>query len=270
MQKHSTQRVLISVLAIALMSLAGAALAYDEATALTGTVVSVNRDLNFVTVRDDVTGKTFKIDTRSMTGRQPMDVWSLRAGDRVSATGAWENSETYRADKVMFASANPHAMNRLANGLTGVVENTNRNLNYITIRDQATGQPVRVDVRKMDARRSVNVWQLRNGDQVTLNGTWAKNGRFRADFVNFASTVPMSSGYNSPNVISGVVESVNRDLNYFTVRNAATGQPVKVDVRQMDTRRSVNVWNLRTGDRITVNGSWTGNGDRFQAEMVGF
>ena len=61
---------------------------------------------------------------------------------------------------------------------------------------------------------------------------------------------------------------MNRELNYFTVRDNATGQPVKIDVRDMDTRRSVNVWNLRTGDRITINGSW--DGDRFKAEMVGF
>ena len=32
----------------------------------------------------------------------------------------------------------------------------------------------------------------------------------------------MTSGYNSPNVSSGTVESVNRDLNYFTVRDNAT------------------------------------------------
>ena len=79
----------------------------------------------------------------------------------------------------------------------------------------------------------------------------------------------MTSGSSSPNVIVGTVESVNRDLNYFTVRDSATGQPVKIDVRDMDTRRSVNVWNLRTGDRITINGSWADH-DRFKAEMVGF
>ena len=45
---------------------------------------------------------------------------------------------------------------------------------------------------------------------------------------------------------------------------------VKIDVREMDTRRSPNVWNLRAGDRITVNGSWAPNHDRFQAEMVRF
>jgi hypothetical protein len=256
------------IIAAALLSLPVFAANFNEANALTGTVVSVNRDLNYFTVRDDVTGRNFKVDTRAMTGRKSIDVWSLRAGDRISATGTWENAETYKANRVMYA--NRHALNRLENGVVGKVESVNRDLNYITVIDQATGQTVKIDVRKMDPRRSVNVWQLRNGDLVTSHGTWAKNGAFRADFVNFGDTVPMASGYDSQNVVSGTVESVNRDLNYFVVRNDATGQPIKVDVRQLDTRRSVNVWNLRTGDRITVNGTWTRDRDRFQAEMVRF
>lgn len=274
MQTQTRRYALATLVAAALLSLASVAAAvnYNEANGLTGTVVSVNRDLNYITVRDDVTGRDFKIDTRQMNTRRSLNVWRLRAGDRVSATGSWENSETYRADRVM--QANPHALNRLANGITGTVQEINRDLNYITIRDQATGQTVKIDVRGMDARRSVNVWDLRNGDLVTTHGTWGKrNETFRADFVNFTNTVPMSSGgynTNTPNVISGTVETVNRDLNYFTVRDDATGQSVKVDVRQMDTRRSPNVWGLRAGDRITVDGMWSGNHDRFQADMVRF
>jgi hypothetical protein len=270
MQPKPRQLALTILMAAALLSLASIVVAVtSEATALTGTVVSVNRDLNFITVRDDVTGRTFKIDTRAMNGKRSIDVWSLRAGDRISATGAWANSETYRADRVMFA--NRQALNRLANGVTGTVEEVNRDLNYITIRDDATGQNVKVDVRKMDTRRSVNVWQLRNGDVVTAYGKWAKKrGTLRADFVNFGSTTPMTSGLSSPNVLSGTVDTVNRDLNYFTLRDDATGQTVKIDVRQMDARRSVNVWNLRAGDHITVDGSWTPGRDLFQAEMVRF
>lgn len=275
MQSKSLQRPLLILFAAALLSLANAAFAanFNDANALTGTVVSVNHDLNYVMVRDDVTGNNFKVDTRSMNGKRSIDVWNLRAGDRISATGGWENSDTYRADRVMFANANPRALNRLSNGLTGTVEDINRDLNYITIRDQATGQAVRVDVRNMDTRRSVNVWQLRNGDLVTTHGAFTKNGRFRADFVNFTSSVPMASGGyadNSPNMISGTVESVNRGLNYITVRNNATNQPVKIDVRNMDTRRSVNVWNLRAGDYISVDGTWAREGDRFLAEKVSF
>lgn len=270
MQFENRQRALVMIVAASLFSLAVAAVAFDEPTALTGTVVSVNRDLNYITVRDDASGRNFKVDTRSMNSRRSIDVWNLRAGDHISATGAWENADTYRADRVMSASG--RALNRLANGVTGTVEEVNRDLNYVTVRDAATGRSVKIDVRRMDTRRSVNVWQLRNGETVTANGTWAKNGTFRADFVNFGNNGPMASGYGyeSPNMISGTVEAVNRDLNYVTVRNDATGQPIKIDVRQMDTRRSVNVWNLRTGDHINVTGAWTRDRDRFQAEMVKF
>ena len=269
MQKRSRQWALASIVAVMLMSLAGVAAAINEDTALTGTVVSVNHDLNYVTVRDDVTGRNFKIDTRAMNTRRSIDVWNLRTGDRISSTGAWEDNDTYRADRVMNAS--PRVLNRLASGITGTVQDVNRGLNYITIRDQSTGQIVKVDVRKIDTRRSANVWQLRNGDVVTTQGSWTKRGQtFRADYVNFGSGLPMASGYQSPNLVSGVVESINRDLNYFTVRDDATGRSVKIDVRDMDTRRSVNVWNLRAGDRITVDGSWTGDNDRFKAGVVRF
>ena len=274
MQAETRRYALASLFAAALLSLATVASAvnYNPANGLTGTVISVNRDLNYITVRDDVTGQNFKIDVRDMDTRRSLDVWNLRAGDRVTATGSWENNETWRALRVMQAS--PMALNRLANGITGTVENVNRDLKYITVRDQSSGAPVRIDVRNMDTRRSVNVWDLRTGDLVTAHGTWAKNNsRFRADFVNFTGNVPMSSGGynpNTPNVLTGTVVSVKRDLNYFTLRDDATGQQVKIDVRNMDTRRSPNVWKLRAGDRITVDGIWSGNRDRFQADMVRF
>jgi len=253
---------------VMLLSLSAVAAVHNPDTALTGTVINVNHDLNYVSVRDDVTGRTFKIDTRGMKSHGSIDVWNLRAGDRVSATGDWSNNETFRAIHVTAPA--PRALNRIANGLTGTVESVNRDLHYITLHDRSTGQLVKVDVRNMDERRSVNVWQLRPGELVTVNGAWTNNksGTYRADFVNFETDAPMTSGTSSPNMVYGTVESVNRDLNYFTVRDNTTGQPVKIDVRDMDTRRSVNVWNLRTGDRVTVNGSW--DHDRFKAEMVGF
>ncbi len=269
MQEQTRQRALAGIMAVLLLSLAGVAAAYGDKE-LTGTVVSLNRDLSYITVRDEV-GRTFKIDTRSMNGGRSIDVWNLRTGDRVSASGDWSDRDTFRADRVM--TANRPALNRIANGFMGTVENVNRDLKYITVRDAETGESVRVDVRKMDTRRSINVWQLRNGDSVTVHGARAKKrGTYRADYVNFGGEAPMASGYGSTssNVVMGTVESTHRDLNYVTIRNDATGQTLKIDVRNLDTRRSVNVWRLRTGDRITVNGSWTANRDRFEAEMVNF
>ena len=273
MQLQRRRPAMTAIFAVALLSLAtvAGAVNYNQANGLTGTVVSTNHDLNYITVRDDVTGRNFKIDTRQMLSHNNVDVWRLRAGDRVTATGTWENNDTYQATHVMYAT--PLATSRLANGITGTVQQVNRDLNYITIVDPSTNMVTKVDVRHIDTRRSVNVWDLRPGDLVTTHGTSAKNGTFRADFVNFASSVPMASGgynANTVGVITGTVDSVNRDLNYFIVRNDATGQPVKVDVRNMDTRRSVNVWRLRAGDHVTIDGGWAHQGDRFEAATVNF
>jgi hypothetical protein len=79
----------------------------------------------------------------------------------------------------------------------------------------------------------------------------------------------MTSGAGASNFINGTVQSVNRDLNYVSVRDDVTGRIVKVDVRRMDTRRSVNVWQLRPGDRVATSGTWE-KGDTFQADRVNF
>jgi hypothetical protein len=65
------------------------------------------------------------------------------------------------------------------------------------------------------------------------------------------------------------VQSVHRDLNYVTVRDDATGASVKIDVRSMNTDHSVNVWRLRPGDHVSVNGGWE-NRDTFSANSVNY
>lgn len=88
---------------------------------------------------------------------------------------------------------------------------------------------------------------------------------------NYSRSNPTNSygyGTTNANYMTGIVESTNRHLNYFTVRDT-NGRLMKVDVRNMDTRRSVNVWNLRPGDRISVNGGWE-NSDTFRADTVNF
>ena len=62
MQRKLSRAALASVLAAMLLSLAGVAAAYDDATALTGTIISVNRDLNYVTVRDDAQHEWTRLD----------------------------------------------------------------------------------------------------------------------------------------------------------------------------------------------------------------
>ena len=270
----------------ALLSLPGAAFAqslrtnegvngaYSTANMISGIVQSSNRNLNYITVRDQATGQNVKIDVRQMDTRQSLDVWRLRAGDSVVVNGGWANRDTFQANRINFPSMQQNgSMQNGAynnpNGLTGVVQSSNRDLNYITVRDQATGRDVKIDVRRMDTRQSVNVWKLHNGDTVFVNGGWANNNTFQANRISFPTYNPMTSATGSANLVTGTVDSVNRDLNYVTIRNDATGQIVKVDVRSMDTRQSVNVWQLHPGDRITVNGGWEKN-DTFRASSVNF
>jgi hypothetical protein len=44
---------------------------------------------------------------------------------------------------------------------------------------------IRVDVRNMDTRGSVNVWRLRPGDRINVTGGWENRGHFQADRVFF-------------------------------------------------------------------------------------
>jgi uncharacterized protein DUF5666 len=252
-------------LPVASMAVTGSAV---SANVLTGTVQSMNRDLNYFTIRDQ-SGREMKIDVRNMDTAQSVKVWNLRPGDRVTVNGTWENGGTLRAFTVGYTNAAVIGGTSDPNTLFGTVDSVNRDLNFITVRDRATGRRVKVDVRRMDTRQSVNVWQLRAGDPIVATGGWTNRNRFQADRV---STQPMTSASayaNSANFVSGTVQSTNRDLNYLTVRDDLTGRLVKVDVRQMDTRHSVNVWKLRAGDRVSVNGSWE-NGETFQASTVSF
>jgi hypothetical protein len=65
----------------------------------------------------------------------------------------------------------------------------------------------------------------------------------------------------------GVVESLNRHLNYLTIRDDSTGRYIKIDVRHMDRERPVNVWAIRRGDHVRVRGQWE-NRDTFDAERI--
>ncbi len=106
---------------------------------------------------------------------------------------------------------------------------------------------------------------LRVGDTVTLSGYPSENG------VTVDLVTPLNHPYYGTvtGPMTATVLSTNRRLNYLTVRDEATGRRLKIDVRNMDTRRSVNVWRLRAGDRVVVNGNWE-NRNTFDAMTVSF
>ena len=114
---------------------------------------------------------------------------------------------------------------------------------------------------------------LRIGDQVRISGI-VSGDIVNGDYVAFAGDTgyandPWYRGvpYGQTGWMSGTVIDINRRLNFITIRDDASGLPVKIDVRNMDTRRSVNVWRTHRGDHISVNGSWE-NRDRFKALRV--
>lgn len=114
---------------------------------------------------------------------------------------------------------------------------------------------------------------IRVGDRVRLGGV-VSGDQVTADFIAFSgepaySTDPAYRGvpFGSNGWMSGTVISANRRLNFITIRDDQSGLPVKIDVRNMDTRRSVNVWRTHPGDHISVNGSWS-NRDTFGVSIV--
>ena len=126
---------------------------------------------------------------------------------------------------------------------------------YFVPRSTARAADLRIGSR-------VRLGGIVNGDFVTVDVL-----AFPGDphYVNdpYYQAVPRgSNGW-----MSGTVERVNRHLGYMTIREDSTGNFVKIDVRHINMRRPINVWDIRTGDHITVNGGWE-NRDTFDATRV--
>jgi hypothetical protein len=114
---------------------------------------------------------------------------------------------------------------------------------------------------------------IRVGDRVRIGGV-VSGDSVNADYIAFSGEAAYANDpsyrgvpFGSTGWMSGTVVSVNRRLNYVTIRDDASGLPMKIDVRNMDTKRSVNVWRTRTGDHISVMGSWE-NRDTFKVSIV--
>lgn len=114
---------------------------------------------------------------------------------------------------------------------------------------------------------------IRIGDRVRIGGV-VSDDRVTADYIAFSGEPAYTTDpsyravpFGSSGWMSGTVVNSNRRLNYITIRDDASGLPVKIDVRNMDTRRSVNVWRTHPGDHISVNGSWS-NRDTFGVSIV--
>ena len=140
------------------------------------------------------------------------------------------------------------------------------------------GDQVRVELNHGSYQYYVPVSMLgsrdiRLGDQVRIGGT-VNGDVVNADYVAFSGEPTYtrdpsyrSVPFGSSGWMSGTVTRLHQHYHYLTMRDDATGLPVKVDVRNLDERRSVNVWRTRPGDHISVLGSWE-NRDTFEANRV--
>ncbi|HUJ16189.1 MAG TPA: hypothetical protein VL284_20535 [Thermoanaerobaculia bacterium] len=116
-------------------------------------------------------------------------------------------------------------------------------------RNLAVGERVRID--------GLVAGDVVNSDMIAL----ANEPYFSAD--PYYHGVPF--GQNG--WMSATVTSINRHLGYMWVRDDSTGVTYKVDVRHMNTRRPVNVWGIRKGDHISVDGNWE-NRNTFDAVRI--
>jgi hypothetical protein len=124
----------------------------------------------------------------------------------------------------------------------------------------------------MTVARSHN---LHVGDRVRLGGV-ISNDAVNVDMIALPGEPsylrdPAYRGvpFGSTGWLSGTIDSTNRHLGYLTIRDDASGNLYKIDVRHMTSHRPVNLWDARPGDHVTVNGSWE-RPDLFDARRVEF
>ena len=114
---------------------------------------------------------------------------------------------------------------------------------------------------------------LRIGDQVRVGGI-ISGDTVNTDYIAFSGTPAyardpsyMTVPYGQSGWLSGTVVRLHQHYGYLEIRDDASGLPMKVDVRSMDEKRSVNVWRTQPGDHINVLGSWS-NRETFRADRV--
>ena len=175
------------VFALALLLVAPMAMAQAGRVSMSGHVTSMVADGAGYRVTLDNGGYSYWVPAATITDR------NIRTGDYVRFDGygssglvtvdnaAWLGDRAYNPynNQPMYSSAPSSGV------MTGVVQSRNRHYNYITVRDQVTNRLVKIDVRHMETRQSVNVWRLRPGDRVNISGGWENHDTFQADRVFF-------------------------------------------------------------------------------------
>ena len=122
---------------------------------------------------------TSMIGSRDIRVGDRIRVGGLITGDTVNSDYiAWSGTPAYARDPSYQAV--PYGQ---SGWLSGTVTRLHQHYGYLDIRDDASGMPMKVDVRGMDEKRSVNVWRTQPGDHINVLGSWSNRETFRADRV---------------------------------------------------------------------------------------
>lgn len=179
-------RILLATAAVLLL-VASAALALPpyqpDRISTQGTITSVTRTGDMYNITLNHGAYTYSVPV-AMVNRD------IRAGDQIRIggviTGDMVNSD-YIAFSGTPAYAHDPSYQAVPYGqtgwLSGTVTRLHQHYGYLDFKDDATGVPMKVDVRKMDEKRSVNVWRTQPGDHINILGSWENRETFRADRV---------------------------------------------------------------------------------------
>jgi hypothetical protein len=151
-----------------------------------GTINSISREGDAYRITLDHGYYSYLVPS-SMVGAR-----DLRVGESVRLSGPISGN-LVNAD-VIALQGEPYYMNDpyyrpvpfgSTGWLSGTVLSTNRHLGYLTIRDDQTGATEHIDVRHMDRSRPVNVWGIRDGDHISVLGSWEQRSRFDAQRIEY-------------------------------------------------------------------------------------
>ena len=151
-----------------------------------GRITSITQEGDMYRVTLNHGGYTYLVPVATLQNR------GLQVGDRVRLDGI-VNGDVVSTDLVAMPGDARYSRDPMyrtvpygqSGWLSGVVQNTNRHMGYLTIRDDATGLNYKIDVRNMDRARPVNVWGIRAGDHISVNGGWENHNTFNATRIEY-------------------------------------------------------------------------------------
>jgi len=140
-----------------------------------GTITGINREGDMFRITLNRGEYSYLVPNTMVNGRDlrigtQVRIDGIVDGDNVNANMIAISGEPYYVHDPYYRSV-PYGQ---SGWLSGTVERTDRHLGFVVLRDDETGNLLHVDVRHMNLRRPINVWGLRAGDHISINGSWEK------------------------------------------------------------------------------------------------